>query len=237
MRDHPDDVLVAVIKILVPTLIAAALIVLSFTMCTTDAQLILKPDYQYWRVGNVDYDGQRDTLKIVYNQDYGARVLEDIIVTCESECVSVTEFDADNYLIKLCAQDNKGRVFPSGIGAGYVTEGCGTAFCEWIVPKADFLPPDLNGYWWFTVGQGQQQDTYFFNELSLSCNPLPIELALFEYERVGRDYLFHVITASEINVDSILIYGSNDAKIWRQVAGIKARNELSGSAYQIWYQR
>lgn len=57
------------------------------------------------------------------------------------------------------------------------------------------------------------------------------------YTWVSKDYRFDVITASEINVDSILIYGSNDAEIWRQITGIKARNELSGSEYQIWYYR
>ena len=186
--------------------------------CSSAAELEMHKDYRFWRISNVDLDGSTHSYDMISNADYtSGRVLENDTITCESQCVSITQLVDEELLIKLCAKNNKGRIFPSGIGEGYPPIKCGDDYCNWIVPNSDFLPVNTAGYWWFTTGQGQQEDYYYFDQSAFACNPLTITTDNFDYEKIDGVYYFTFTLLDADNVDYIYIEGSNDAITWHEV--------------------
>ena len=216
-------------KLLFLLIIISCLFSCTETIVEKDA---LAQDYKYFRIATEDTDGTFKAYKTQRNTN--ARTLADIVVDCSLPCVSVTELNADTLLIKLCVQDNKGLLYPSSLGSGIVVDNC-KEYCTWLVPAADFLPKNDLGYWWFTVGNGSQADTYYFNEDALVCTPLPLGFLSMDIVKSGENYQFKIRVENQYNIQHVILQGSNDAINWVDLVTWIPKG--SAAIYIVWYIR
>ena len=214
------------------------LAVFFFTNCQEKTQIKeLKPDYKYWVVGSVDYDGTQYQYDIEVNLDYNnARISDNapndevldeplLFQDCNLEdtiwLVTVTQVDFIGVFINDSYHEN--RIYYNDEWHDSEFNIGGYSF--WTIPNTvDFISTDYMSFTWE------------LDEDSFNCSNfrLPIVVSDFRIERIEDEYHFYIDVASEIDTESIYVLGSNDGENWKKVVETPATNE---GTYHLIYNR
>jgi len=221
-------------------IILLLLTVFFFNQCEEKTQLkVLGPDYKYWVVGSVDFDGTKYQYDIKVNLNYNtddARISDDtpnnevlddplLFQNCNLEdtiwLVTVSEADFIGVFINNAYHEN--RIFNND--EWHDSEFSAGDYSFWTIPNTvDFISTDYLSFTW------ELDDTDF----NCSNFRLPIVVSNFRIEKIENTYHFYVDVASEIDTESIYILGSNDGENWTKVVETTATN---AGTYHLIYNR